>query len=212
MTTARQHATQRLAELLVSYHESHDLDIRNEIVLSYMPLVNRIATKLHATLPVSVELDDLISTGTLGLVNAIDLFDPDRGVKFSTYAPLRIRGAMIDDLRKMDWVPRSVRKNASEVPVEVRSLILSDAYEDEFCMDVPTATVSPTARLDAIDFQRALLKGLSKRDTLVALMYYFSDLTLLQAANSLGLSESRVSQIKTDVLVPHIKRRLAELN
>ncbi|RLC25735.1 MAG: FliA/WhiG family RNA polymerase sigma factor, partial [Deltaproteobacteria bacterium] len=84
---------------------------REELILKYAPLVRYIAERMAMRLPPSVSKDDLASAGILGLFDAIDKFDPERGVKFRTYAEHRIRGAILDELRKMDWVLRSVRRD-----------------------------------------------------------------------------------------------------
>ncbi len=103
------------------YKKTSDLEIRNKLVARYLILVKRNAEGLKKKLPVSIELDDLISAGTFGLMNAIENFDLSRGVYFETYCVPRIRGAMFDELRQMDWVPRYVRlrmnkyKSAMEV-------------------------------------------------------------------------------------------------
>ncbi|MCX7627719.1 MAG: RNA polymerase sigma factor FliA [Methylophilaceae bacterium] len=84
-------------------------------VLAYAPLVKRIAHQLAARLPASVEVDDLMQAGMLGLLAAMEHFDENQGAQFETYASQRIRGAMLDALREIDWVPRSVRKHAREI-------------------------------------------------------------------------------------------------
>src|SRR5258705_7508309 len=90
-------------------------DYRNRLVENYLPLVKYNGERIWARLPEGVELDDLISAGVFGLMDAIDAFDMERGVKFETYCVPRIRGAMLDELRTMDWVPRLVRSKASKL-------------------------------------------------------------------------------------------------
>ena len=89
-------------------------DLRNRLVEQYLPLVKYNAERIWARLPDGVELDDLISAGVFGLMDAIDAFDLTRGVKFETYCVPRIRGAMLDELRTMDWVPRLVRSQGQQ--------------------------------------------------------------------------------------------------
>ena len=89
--------------------------LRNRLVERYMPLVRYNGERIWQRLPDGVDLDDLISAGIFGLMDAIDAFDRDRGVKFETYCVPRIRGAMLDELRTMDWVPRLVRSKASKL-------------------------------------------------------------------------------------------------
>ena len=97
-------------------------DLRNRLVEIYLPLVKYNGERIWSRLPEGVELDDLISAGVFGLMDAIDAFDLTRGVKFETYCVPRIRGAMLDELRTMDWVPRLVRSKASKLNEAVKGL------------------------------------------------------------------------------------------
>src|SRR5215213_3227255 len=97
-------------------------DLRNRLVERYLPLVKYNGERIWARLPEGVELDDLISAGVFGLMDAIDAFDMSRGVKFETYCVPRIRGAMLDELRTMDWVPRLVRSKASKLNEATKTL------------------------------------------------------------------------------------------
>jgi RNA polymerase sigma factor for flagellar operon FliA len=97
-------------------------DLRNRLVEMYLPLVKYNGERIWSRLPEGVELDDLISAGVFGLMDAIDAFDLTRGVKFETYCVPRIRGAMLDELRTMDWVPRLVRSKASKLNEALKSL------------------------------------------------------------------------------------------
>ena len=89
--------------------------LRDRLILTYAPLVKYVAGRLGSGLPAHVDDDDLISYGLLGLIGAIERYDPDRDVKFETYAIARIKGSIIDELRAMDWVPRSVRARARDI-------------------------------------------------------------------------------------------------
>ena len=95
--------------------DPNNQEYRNLLVENYLPLVKYNGERIWARLPEGVELDDLISAGVFGLMDAIDAFDMTRGVKFETYCVPRIRGAMLDELRTMDWVPRLVRSKASKL-------------------------------------------------------------------------------------------------
>ena len=97
-------------------------EYRNRLVEQYLPLVKYNGERIWARLPEGVELDDLISAGVFGLMDAIDAFDMTRGVKFETYCVPRIRGAMLDELRTMDWVPRLVRSKASKLNEALKTL------------------------------------------------------------------------------------------
>ena len=96
--------------------------LRNRLIERYLPLVRYNGERIWARLPEGVELDDLVSAGVFGLMDAIDAFDLSRGVKFETYCVPRIRGAMLDELRTMDWVPRLVRSKASKLNEGVKTL------------------------------------------------------------------------------------------
>ena len=85
--------------------------MRNQVIMDYAPLIKYIAQKIAARLPSNIDIDDLFSAGVIGLMDAIDKYDPSRDNKFKTYAEFRIRGAILDELRNQDWVPRSVREN-----------------------------------------------------------------------------------------------------
>jgi RNA polymerase sigma factor FliA len=99
-----------------------DRKSRDVLILQYRPLIKYVASKMSSGLPNSVEQDDLEAYGMFGLIDAIDKFEPDRGFKFETYAVSRIRGSIYDELRSMDWVPRSVRARAKELQVTTSHL------------------------------------------------------------------------------------------
>jgi len=96
--------------------------IRNELMERHLPLVRYIADRLLQTLPKSIELDDLVSAGLFGLMDAIKGFDPERGIKFKTYCSTRIRGSILDQLRSQDWVPRLVRLKATKIEKALQRL------------------------------------------------------------------------------------------
>lgn len=105
-----------LKALWVKYKKSpSNLQLREQLILQYLHLVRYVVSRLPVTLPVSIGHEDLISFGTLGLIEAFERFDLDRGLKFETYAVTRIRGSIIDQLRYFDWVPRGVRKRSKEL-------------------------------------------------------------------------------------------------
>lgn len=111
-------------------------ELRNQLMEHYLPLVKYNAERIYAKLPDEVDVDDLMSAGIFGLMDAIDAFDLDRGVKFETYCAPRIRGAILDELRSMDWVPRLVRSRSSQVEQARRSLQMEvgrKPTDDELC-------------------------------------------------------------------------------
>ena len=97
------------------YRRTRDQALRDRLILTYAPLVKFVAGRLGATLPAHVDEQDLVSYGLLGLIGAIERFDPDREIKFETYAISRIKGAILDELRSIDWVPRSVRAKVRSI-------------------------------------------------------------------------------------------------
>ena len=102
-------------ELWKQYHETREPSIREALILEYAHLVKFIAGRLNIYFGSNVEYDDLVGFGVFGLIDAIDKFDISKGVKFETYASLRIRGSVIDSIREMDWVPRSLRQKNKEL-------------------------------------------------------------------------------------------------
>ena len=104
-----------IQKLWLDYKRSGEPALRNTLMENYLPLVKYTADRISAKLPNEVDVDDLVSAGTFGLVDAIEAFDLDRGVKFETYCSPRIRGAILDELRTMDWVPRLVRSRAHKL-------------------------------------------------------------------------------------------------
>jgi len=104
------------------YRRNRDQGLRDRLVLTYAPLVKYVAGRVGSGLPAHVEESDLVQYGLLGLMAAIERYDPDRDVKFETYAMARIKGSIIDELRAMDWVPRSVRARAREIERAIAEL------------------------------------------------------------------------------------------
>jgi len=104
------------------YRSSKDRELRDRLILTYAPLVKFVAGRVGASLPSHVDEQDLVSYGLLGLIGAIERFDPDREIKFETFAMARIRGAIIDELRSLDWVPRSVRTRARQIERAIAAL------------------------------------------------------------------------------------------
>ena len=111
-----------ISQVWEQFHKTGEDCYRNLLMENYRYLVKYAADRLHSKLPDKVEVDDLISAGIFGLMDAIDAFDPKRGVKFETYCSPRIRGSILDELRSMDWVPRLVRSRASQLAKATQSL------------------------------------------------------------------------------------------
>lgn len=106
----------------VEYRKSRSVQLRDDFIRQYMPLVKYVAGKVSIGMPSSVEWEDLVSFGQFGLLDAIEKYDPAKGVKFKTYAVTRIRGAIFDELRQIDWVPRSVRQKSREIEGAINSV------------------------------------------------------------------------------------------
>ncbi len=122
-----------LRDLWVRYKNSRDTQSRNEIVVHYSSLVNRVVNRIAAKYGDYIDIDDLTGYGIFGLLDAIEKFDIDKGVKFETYASLRIRGAIIDQIRDQDWIPRSLRARAKEIQraIDEMEMELGRQVEDE---------------------------------------------------------------------------------
>lgn len=108
--------------LWIEYSNQKTSAIREQIIIEYVPLVKIVAGRLGMYLGGNVEYDDLVGYGIFGLIDAIDKFDYGKGIKFETYASLRIRGAILDQIRKMDWIPRSVRQKQRSIEEAMKSL------------------------------------------------------------------------------------------
>ena len=104
-----------LADLWSEYKSTASPRSRDVLIVHYSPLVKYVAGRVAVGLPQNVEQSDLVSYGMFGLIDAIDKFEPDRGFKFETYAISRIKGAILDELRSIDWVPRSVRSKVRQI-------------------------------------------------------------------------------------------------
>ena len=233
-------------------------EYRNRLIERYFPLVRYNAERVWAKLPDGVDINDMISAGVFGLMDAIESFDLTRGVKFETYCVPRIRGAMLDELRTMDWVPRLVRSKASkleaarkqleaktgrpptdaelaeklEISLEEFDKLRSEAsavnlvslnkkwYETDSYKDVreidiieDTKGEDPTNGIQKRDLMRLVTKGLNRNERLIIILYYYEELTMKEIGQTLGLSESRVSQMHSSIvarLKDHLRRRKPE--
>jgi RNA polymerase sigma factor FliA len=150
--------TQRSAEEILAIWQEFKQDqsredLRNQLIEIFLPLVKYNGERIWARLPDGVELDDLVSAGTFGLMDAIDAFDMSRGVKFETYCVPRIRGAMLDELRTMDWVPRLVRSKASKLNEALKTL------EARLGRAPADAEVAEHMGLSAEEFEKLLVEA-----------------------------------------------------
>ncbi len=137
---------QELADLWQHYKATGDETAREGLILHYAPLVKFVAGRVGSGLPKNVDQSDLVSFGTFGLIDAVDKFEPERGFKFETYAVNRIKGAILDELRALDWVPRSVRARAREIQrtmAELEHRLQRTPTEDEVseAMEISVSTL-----------------------------------------------------------------------
>lgn len=236
--------------------------LREEIVKRYLYLVKYVAGRVAIGLPPNVEFNDLVSYGILGLFDAIEKYDVSQGNKFETYAVSRIRGSIMDELRKLDWAPRLLRKKAREIEKKCRELEekLGRIPQDEdlakglkisvgelnnIYSELSSTTFlsldevwqnddgnKPISRLQTIEdsiltdqFQfvhqnevKELLSNaideLPEREKLVVVLYYYENLTLREIGEILNVSESRVCQIHTKVILRlrgHLTKKTGEI-
>src|SRR4051794_38780146 len=149
--------------LWLEYRQTKEKRLRDQLILRYSPLVKYVAGRLGSGLPSHIDDGDLVSYGLLGLINAIDRFDPSREIKFETYAIARIRGEIIDQLRTLDWVPRSVRARARSIERAIGELegVLGRAPTDD---EIATKVGITVAELDSslTDISRSSIAALDE--------------------------------------------------
>jgi RNA polymerase sigma factor for flagellar operon FliA len=126
---------------------------RDHLLVAHMPLVKRLAHHMKAKLPPSVEVDDLVQAGMIGLLDAINRFEDTHGAQFETYAVLRIRGAMLDELRSSDWMPRSMRQNMRKIEVAMSTL------QQRLGHPPSESDVAALLKLSLADYQEMLSAG-----------------------------------------------------
>lgn len=216
-----------------------EFDTSEDLITTHVSLVKRIAHHLSARLPESVDIDDLMQAGMIGLLEASSNFDDSRGASFETYAGIRIRGAMLDEVRKQDWTPRSVYRKQREVSDMIRSIetrtgraaeakevadglgiSLDDYYdivrdaagsrlfslnaaEDDSTYGFPeprSTTATPDQELSQEQQSASIaaaIENLPEREQLVLSLYYERELNLKEIGEVLGVSESRICQIRS---------------
>src|SRR5579875_1946407 len=210
---------------------------RDEVLRQYLPLVRRVVQRLAARKPPHIELDDLVSWGIVGLLDAIGKYDPAKEALFSTYAQFRIRGAILDHLRSLDWVPRSVRQKASLIEKithqlegrlgrppteeEIGEMSLFSLEDLGFGSGEERLKSGQNGDEGEADPLRALLshervhlvaeaiQHLPERERIVVTLYYHEELTMKEVGAVLGLTESRVSQLHSQAML-RLKGNLQE--
>lgn len=139
-------------ELWLEYKKTKSPQLRDKFIRQYMPLVKYVAGKLAVGMPGSVEFDDLVGFGQFGLLDAIEKFDPGKNVKFKTYAVTRIRGAIFDELRQLDWVPRSVRQKSREIEDTIVDL------ESKLGRTATDAEIAEKMGVSEAEYQQTVMK------------------------------------------------------
>ncbi|MEM7235221.1 MAG: FliA/WhiG family RNA polymerase sigma factor [Planctomycetota bacterium] len=248
-----------IEEIWRKFKASGDQGLRNILIERYLPLVRYIAERLLAKLPQNIELDDLQSAGIFGLMDAVDGFDLERGVKFETYCTTRIRGAILDELRSLDWVPRIVRNKANRIDQAWKGLemelgraptdlemserleislqeyegmireasaititsLTDKAKEDQGSKSLRKIDlledkkgVDPEIELKKKEITEFITRGLSRKERLIILLYYYEDLTMREIGATLNISESRVCQLHSRIILRlknQLKKFQAEL-
>jgi len=235
-----------IKEVWQEFKRTGDRSLRNLLMENYIPIVKYNAERIGAKLPDEIDPDDLVSAGIFGLMDAILAFDLNRGVKFETYCAPRIRGAILDELRSMDWVPRLVRSRAHKlerVARELESILGRAPGEMEIAeyLDLPKNEYDKLARdanavaqvslsrkysetdsnkevceIDVIedkrgrnpisdmqrkDLKELMMRGLTRAERLILVLYYYEEMTMKEIGATLDLSESRVSQMHSAILM-----------
>ncbi|WP_085444564.1 FliA/WhiG family RNA polymerase sigma factor [Magnetofaba australis] len=171
---------------------------REEIILKYAPMVKYVAGRISMKLPQSVDVDDLCQVGVLGLIDAVEKFDPERGIKFQTYAEFRIRGAILDELRAMDWVPRQVRQTATQIQ-EAYNQLEGENGEPAADKDVAEAMgitldefyaqLATVRSISIVGFDD--LRPMSSDDDDWDILEVLADPTVIDPVETIGLGEMR---------------------
>lgn len=222
---------------------------KNRIIKEFLPKINYIVKSLkHENLPAVVDEDDLIQVGVLGLIDAIQKYDPTKGIKLSTYAEIRIRGHIIDHLRELDWTPRGIRaklKNLENKIVELETKLGRQAKTEEIAqylgMEVDeyisfaenitnkilvsidsnisdeegqdnalwqfiaTSDDTPDKVVEEKELKEILINiiknKLTDKERLIITLYYYEELSMKEIGYILGLTESRISQMHTKIML-----------
>jgi RNA polymerase sigma factor for flagellar operon FliA len=202
---------------------------REQLILAHVPQVRHIAWRLRQRLPKSVSIDDLVSTGVLGLMAAIDRFDSQQNVQLTTYAEHKIRGAMLDSLRSLDWAPRQTRKRANQIKKAISALErqLGRAPEEDEIANQLSLTLGEYhswlaalvgLNLESLETRQAVvscrvnsderkvllnvaISHLPPMERRILHLHCYEEMQSREIAEALGLSESRISQLKSQAIL-----------
>lgn len=231
-------------ELWYKYKEKNDMETKKELIEKYVPLVKVVAGRMFNFYGSKIEYDDLVGFGVLGLIDSIERFDLNKNIKFETYAQIRIKGAIIDNIRKLDWIPRSLRKKSKDVQKAIFELENKLGYNpsneqiseylhvslkevENMLSDITTFNVvsledflnengeyffevkeddkdTPERVYEKDEIKKILIDtigALPEKEKLIISLYYYEELTYKEIGHILKLSESRISQIHSRVLI-----------
>lgn len=153
MTSQNSFSDKNNEELLLEYKASHDLSIKQELTLRYLPIVKRVAIQMRDVYVSFAQLDDIVNEGVLAIMTAIDKFDPEMNVKFESYIAKRIRGLVIDIARKRDWVPRGTRKSVKNIDIVTNNLY------NELCREPSDQEIADELHLTKEQYYEELRKN-----------------------------------------------------
>ncbi|HEX8690482.1 MAG TPA: RNA polymerase sigma factor WhiG [Solirubrobacterales bacterium] len=193
-----------LRDLWRRYKGEGDASARERLVVAYSPMVKFVAGRLGAGLPSHVDDADLISYGLMGLIGAIERFEPERGIKFETFAMTRIRGAIIDELRSLDWVPRSVRSRAREIEAAQAKL------EHELQRAPSEAELAKKLGIDEEELQTSLLEIANSSVYALDELWTISDSSGDSVSLLDTISDPRADDPQESLASSEIKDRLTE--
>lgn len=247
--TRTEEATPDIETIWKSYKLQRDNSLREKLVLNYIPVVRSVMKTISIPANSILTRDDLISSGIIGLIDAIEKYDPSRGVKFEIYAVQRIRGAILDELRKVDWLSRTARQKVQEISSTLDSIQNETTAEPTLAeaiskLDINTSEIKdylvayqsskeaffinessfnpdeeePTNFLENIPDEEQkspldiivdkekisiimdFLNMLPERDRLIITLYYYENLKFKEIGKLLNISESRVSQVHSEII------------
>ena len=193
-----------LRDLWRRYKDDGDRTARERLVVAYSPLVKFVAGRLGAGLPSHVDDADLISYGLMGLIGSIERFEPERGIKFETFAMTRIRGAIIDELRSLDWVPRSVRSRAREIEAAQAKL------EHELQRAPSEAELAKRLEISEDELQTSLLEIANSSVYALDELWTVSDSSGDQVSLLDTISDPRADDPQESLASSEVKDRLTE--
>ena len=230
-------------ELWSRYSRERSLELKNELVMRYLSQVKSIVLRLMPTYKAYSNYDDMLSCGVLGLMDAVEKYDMSRDVKFEYYAAMRIKGEIIDNIRKQDWAPSSLRRKIKSISnayselehrlgreptdsevakyldmsedelqntlgksqmfniIHFEEMVQNDATWEYMVQNNENTLEEEVENREMVDILGRIIDSLPEKEKLVITLYYYEEMTLKEIAEVLGVSESRVSQIHSKVVM-----------